>query len=157
MTDKGADNTGNIIWDDAYHDKKYRGALSKEKLQESLEETKKGKTGIENKIKADAIEWIKTKIKLRVADNKQNIFSKMNEALITLIEGETKRDFVKEKDSIEKGDKDAQEIHTKIIQEYLDHNYPILNIPIFPSESIQKSISKRADFILSKLEGLIDD
>jgi predicted ATPase len=54
----------------------------------------------------------------------------------------------------ERSDEEAQEIHEKILSTYKDFGYSPISIPTFPARTIEESVSKRADYLISKLEDL---
>jgi predicted ATPase len=52
---------------------------------------------------------------------------------------------------VESGEKEALELHNKIIYVYLNHNYKLIYVPIFPGNK-KEAIKQRADFILDSVE-----
>ena len=59
--------------------------------------------------------------------------------------------FIKDGTRIEKDDAEAERVHRAIYGVYCGYGYDPITVPIFPG-SFKESVSKRADFILSKLE-----
>jgi predicted ATPase len=53
---------------------------------------------------------------------------------------------------IESGEAEAEKIHNLLEKTYLSHEYSPIKVPLFHSNSIQKSIAARAEFILKKVE-----
>ena len=53
---------------------------------------------------------------------------------------------------VESGDEEAQIIHNKIMETYVEYGYSLLYLPVFDAPTLEESISKRADHLLSKLE-----
>jgi len=60
--------------------------------------------------------------------------------------------FVDDGLRVEKGDGEAQEIHEKILEAYTEFGYSLIHLPSFLAKTIEESVSKRADYLLSKLE-----
>ena len=52
---------------------------------------------------------------------------------------------------VESGEKEALELHNKIIYVYLNYNYKLIYVPVFPGEK-QQAIKQRADFILDNVD-----
>jgi len=55
---------------------------------------------------------------------------------------------------IESGDDEAQELHEKILEVYLEHGYKPMTIPAIKDQSIERAISRRADYLIKKLDEL---
>ena len=58
---------------------------------------------------------------------------------------------------IESTDQEAQTIHDKILETYSDFNYVLLSIPSFNAPTIEQAIFQRTDYLLSKMEEILDD
>jgi predicted ATPase len=63
--------------------------------------------------------------------------------------------FVNDGLRAEKGEEEAKEIHNKILETYTEFGHKLICIPTFPSETLEESVSKRADHLLSKLEEIL--
>ena len=59
--------------------------------------------------------------------------------------------FVKDGLRAENGDEEAQRIHEKILETYSEFGYTLTFIPAFNEKTIEESVSKRADYLLSRL------
>ena len=59
--------------------------------------------------------------------------------------------FVNDGLRIESGDEEAQELHEKILNTYLENGYSPIEIPAIKDDSIPRAISRRADYLIEKV------
>lgn len=63
--------------------------------------------------------------------------------------------FKKTKTRIEADEAEAQKVYERVKEFYLKQGFTPIPVPVFNEKTIEESVARRAEFILSKLEGLI--
>jgi predicted ATPase len=65
--------------------------------------------------------------------------------------------FKKTSTRIESGEEEAQKIYLQVKDFYMNQGFNPTLVPVFHEKTLEESITKRADFILSKLEDLANE
>ncbi|MBU2576610.1 MAG: ATP-binding protein [Nanoarchaeota archaeon] len=65
--------------------------------------------------------------------------------------------FKKTNTRIESDEEEAQKIYALVKKFYIKQGFNSIPVPVFSARTVKESISKRADFILSKLEEMSND
>lgn len=59
--------------------------------------------------------------------------------------------FVDDGLRVESGDEEAQILHEKILKIYREHGYELVYVPVFDASTMEESVSRRVEYILSKI------